>query len=86
MERPGEFESPPTAWKAVMLPLNTMIANGEVYGTRTRDGRETVSSDNRFTNTPHGAGDRNRTRNLVITNHLRYQLRHTSKIFYKVLP
>ena len=76
-------EIPDSNWRQdlgrVVCYHYTNFAYGEVYGTRTRDGRETVSSDNRFTNTPYGATNRNRTCNLRITRPLRYQLRHRSK-------
>ena len=49
--------------------------------TRTNEARGagfTVQCNCRYTTDPYGAGSQTRTDNLLITNQLRYRLRHTS--------
>ncbi len=56
-----QFKMPLTVFTTFFFHIQLLRFYGELYGTRTRDARETVLSDNRFTNSPYGGEYGNRT-------------------------
>ena len=82
MERVKGIEPSQSAWKAGALPLSytRMLVEGAGFEPAKALPTDLQSAAfDHFAISPSGAENRNRTRNLLITSQLRYQLRHFGK-------